>query len=81
MSTDNSEQQMTPEEEHAFYADPRNQEPQGPARRRKRPLSAPVPVRFPSDMLDAVKRAAEADDRSVSAWIRRAVERELSRSA
>ncbi len=28
-------------------------------------------------LLEDVKRAAEADDRSVSAWIRRAVEHEL----
>ncbi|WP_228266701.1 hypothetical protein [Ornithinimicrobium ciconiae] len=32
-------------------------------------------------MLEQVKQAAEADDRSVSAWIRRAVEHELSRPA
>jgi predicted transcriptional regulator len=44
-------------------------------------MSAPVPVRFPADLLEEVKRAAEADDRSVSAWIRRAVEHELSRPA
>ncbi|MGC5582898.1 YlcI/YnfO family protein [Ornithinimicrobium sp. W1679] len=80
MSTDDS-RPMTPEQEYEFYADPRNQEPQGPARRRKRPLSTPVPVRFPADLLEEVKRAAEADDRSVSAWIRRAVEHELSRPA
>lgn len=81
MSTDSPSTPMTPEQEHAYYADPNNQEPQGPPRRRKRPLAAPVPVRFPADLLEEVKRAAEADDRSVSAWIRRAVEHELSRSA
>lgn len=81
MSADNSSKKMTPEQEYEFYAEPRNQEPQGPARRRKSPLSTPVPVRFPADLLEDVKRAAEADDRSVSAWIRRAVEHELSRSA
>ena len=78
MSADNSSKQMTPEQEYEFYAEPRNQEPQGPARRRKGPLI--TPVRFPADLLENVKRAAEADDRSVSAWIRRAVEHELSRS-
>lgn len=46
MSTDNTPQSMTPEQEYEFYADPRNQEPQGPPRRRKPPLSTPVPVRF-----------------------------------
>lgn len=81
MSTDSPSTPMTPEQEHAYYADPNNQEPQGPPRRRKQPLAAPVPVRFPADLLEEVRRAAEADDRSVSAWIRRAVEHELSRSA
>lgn len=56
---------MTSEQEYEFYADPRNQQPHGPARRRRRPLSAPVPVCFPAELLDEVKRAAEADDRSV----------------
>ena len=37
----------------------------------------PVPART----LAEVKRRADADDRSVSAWIRRAVEHELSRPA
>ncbi len=80
MSADRTPE-MTADQEHEFYADPANQEPQGPARRRKRPMSTPVPVRFPADLLEDVKRAAEADDRSVSAWIRRAVEHELSRSS
>jgi len=32
-------------------------------------------------VLDEIKKPAEADDRSVSAWIRRAVEHEITRSA
>jgi len=72
---------MTPDEEYAFYADPRNQEPQGKPRRRRPRLTDPVPVRFAPDVLDEVKRRAEADDRSVSSWIRRAVEQELRRPA
>jgi predicted HicB family RNase H-like nuclease len=73
---------MTPEEEHAFYAQPENQEPQGPPRRRRvARLSAPVPVRFPPELLNEVRRAADADDRSLSSWIRLAVEHELRRSA
>ena len=65
---------MTPDEEHEFYALPDTQQPQGPARRR---LTATVPVRFPADLLEQVRSAAAAEDRSVSSWIRRAVEHEL----
>ena len=68
---------MTRAQEQEFYADPANQEPQGPARRRKAKLTELVPVRFPPDTLERVRTAADADDRSVSAWIRRAVEHEL----
>lgn len=72
---------MTPEQENAYYADPDNQTPQGPPVRRKAKLSEPVPVRFPEDLLRQVRRRAAADDRSVSNWIRRAVEHELQRSS
>ena len=67
---------MTRREEHEFYARPDNQEPQGPARRRSR-LTEMVPVRFPPETLAEVRRRAGEDDRSVSSWIRRAVEHEL----
>lgn len=70
---------MTPDEENAYYTDPDNQVPQGKPIRRKARLSAPVPVRFPEDLLTRIRQEAEADDRSLSNWIRRAVERELSR--
>jgi predicted HicB family RNase H-like nuclease len=70
--------QMTPDEEFEFYARPENQQPQGPARRR---LTATVPVRFPADLLEQVRAAAAAEDRSVSSWIRRAVESELRHPA
>lgn len=70
---------MTPEHEHAFYADPDNQVPQGPPVRRRSKLSAPVPVRFPEELLQQVRNRAAADERSVSNWIRRAVEHELAR--
>lgn len=69
---------MTPDQEYEFYAHPENQQPQGPARRR---LTATVPVRFPADLLEQVRTAAAAEDRSVSSWIRRAVERELRHPA
>jgi len=72
---------MTPEQEYEFYAQPENQEPEGPARRRQGRLSAVVPVRFPPDLLDEIRYRADADDRSLSSWIRRAVEHELRDSA
>lgn len=72
---------MTPEEEYDYYAEPENQEPQGPARRRTSRLTAMVPVRFPPELLAEVRRRAEADERSLSSWIRRAVENELRNSA
>ena len=73
---------MTPEQEHEFFARPENQEPQGPPRRREASrLSAMVPVRFPPELLAAVRRRANADDRSLSSWIRRAVEHELRDTA
>ena len=70
--------QMTPDEESEFYARPENQQPQGPGRRR---LTATVPVRFPAELLEQVRAAAAAEDRSVSSWIRRAVESELRHPA
>lgn len=72
---------MTRKQEHAFYAQPQNQAPQGAARRRREKLTEMVPVRFPPDVLNEVRRRADEDDRSVSSWIRRAVEHELGRNA
>lgn len=72
---------MTPDEEHEFYAQPENQVPLGRPRRRTAKLTAPIPVRFPPELLDKIKQRAEADDRSISSWIRRAVEHELDRPA
>lgn len=70
---------MTRDEEHEFYSRPENQTPQGPARRRRSRLTEMVPVRFPPETLAEVHRQADEDDRSVSSWIRRAVEHELER--
>lgn len=64
----------TPDAEYASYARIENQQPQGSARRR---LTATAPVRFPADLLEQVRTAAASEDRSVSSWIRRAVEHEL----
>ena len=72
---------MTPEQEYDYYAQPDNQHPQGPPRRRQSRLSEMVPVRFPPELLDEIRRRAEADDRSLSSWIRRAAEHELRNSA
>ena len=72
-----TKKKMTRTEERDFYANPDNQEPQGPARRRKGTLTELVPVRFPPETLERLRAAADADDRSVSSWIRRAVEHEL----
>ena len=72
---------MTRQQEHDYYADPDNQMPQGPARRRNSKLTELVPVRFAPETLARVRDAAGADDRSVSSWIRRAVEHELEGDA
>lgn len=55
-----------------------------PARAEGSPRPAPrftrmVPVRFEPAVLDEIRRRADDDGRSVSAWIRRAVETELKR--
>jgi hypothetical protein len=71
---------MTRQEDYDFYADPDNQTPQGPPRRRQARLTELVPVRFPAETLERVRHLAEADDRSVSSWIRRAVDHELQTS-
>jgi len=76
-----TKKKMTREEEYEFYAQPENQEPQGPARRRRSKLTEMVPVRFPPETLEEVRRRAGDDDRSVSSWIRRAVEHELDQPA
>jgi len=38
-------------------------------------------MRFSDELLAKVREQAEADDRSVSSWIRRAVAHELERNA
>jgi hypothetical protein len=70
-------EKMTRQQERDFYAEPENQEPQGAPRRRRPKLTELVPVRFPAETLHEIRRRAGEDDRSVSSWIRRAVEHEL----
>lgn len=74
-----TKKKMTPDEEHLFYEDPENQIPTGPPVRRRARLGPPVPVRFTEVLLNQVREQAAADDRSVSSWIRIAVEHELAR--
>lgn len=76
-----TETPMTPDQEYEYYAEAGNQQPQGLPQRRQPRLTAMVPVRFPPELLDEIRRRAEADDRSLSSWIRRAVEHELRNSA
>ena len=51
-----TKKKMTLEEEHAFYARPENQEPQGPLADGKSKLTEMVPVRFPPETLEEVRR-------------------------
>ena len=81
MNTKPNPKTMTPEQEYEFYAQPENQQPQGPARRRTSRLSTVVPVRFTPELLEQVRKQADLDDRSLSAWIRRAVQHELHHAA
>jgi hypothetical protein len=68
---------MTRDEQHEFYAQPENQEPQGPPSRRRSKLTELAPVRLAPETLEEIRRRAGEDDRSVSSWIRRPVEHEL----
>jgi hypothetical protein len=63
------------------YDDPAHREaaPARPRRRPDRPLTEHVPVRFPAETIAEVRRLAEADGMTVSAWIRRAVDRTVRR--
>jgi predicted HicB family RNase H-like nuclease len=73
---------MTPDEEYEFYAKSENQEPQEPAcRRSARQLTKIVPVRFSPKLLAKIENRAGSDNRSLSVWVRRAVEHELKQTA
>jgi hypothetical protein len=62
-----------------YYEGPARHEPApgAPRRRPERPLTQHMPVRFPAETIEQVRRLAEVDGMTVSAWIRRAVERTL----
>lgn len=60
------------------YADPKNRVPVGPARRRTT-KSTHVPIRFTPQLIAEVKRLAQIDRKTVSTWIRDAVEAETAR--
>lgn len=65
-----------------FYADPTNQGvATGPAIRPPRPkvLGGSIPVRFPPNLVETIKRMADTDGVTVSEWVRRAVDFELRR--
>ena len=59
MTPTNPQPPATPEEEYDFYAQPENQEPQGPPRRRSARLTAPVPVRFPPEVMEQIRQQIE----------------------
>ncbi|MDO5698884.1 MAG: CopG family transcriptional regulator [Dermatophilus congolensis] len=72
----------TAEEEYEFYADPAHQVPVDPTpyRRRKRaPMSNPVPTRYPTDLLDAIRRHADTSHVTLSTWLRQAAYEKLER--
>ncbi len=70
---------MSDDDAEAFehYDDSAGREPAlGPPRRRREHVSEQhVPVRFPAATIEAVGELVEADGMSVSAWIRRSVDR------
>ena len=72
---------MSDRDTQAFehYDEPALREPAHghPRRRPDRALTEHVPVRFPAVSIEAVRKLAEADGMTVSAWIRRAVESAL----
>lgn len=63
---------MSDQEAAEFYDEPANQRI-GTRIISRRALSSSIPVRFPPDIVDAVKALADAEGLTVSEWIRRAV--------
>ena len=65
------------DKESEFYKDPANQEPVGPARRRKTTLTEVVPIRLSTDTLERARTKADDDGRSLAAWIRELIDSAL----
>lgn len=67
-------------EAFAYYEEPSHREPApGQPRRGPKPnLTQHFPVRFSAPTIEAVRRLADDDGMTVSAWIRRAVDREVA---
>jgi hypothetical protein len=73
---------MNDQEAYEYYLDPEHLKPAGPGRKPERPaLTSMVPVRFPPEAIEAVKAVAHDEGITVSAWIRRLVQRELGTPA
>jgi len=53
-------EKMIGKQEYEHYAKAENQTPKGPACRRKQNLTEMVPVRFEADVLEEVRRRADA---------------------
>jgi hypothetical protein len=73
---------MDDQQRWEFYDDPARREPADdrPGIRRSRStLTSYVPVRFPPELIVAVRLLALEDGQSVSSWIRTAVAHELER--
>jgi len=71
---------MTDQLAAEFYAQPNNQRLGGRVVAR-RALASSIPVRFPPDIIEAVRSVADAESITVSKWIRRAVTGALSARA
>jgi hypothetical protein len=69
---------MSDEEAADFYADPANQTFDPTRVVRARPLADSLPIRFPIDLLEHVRRAADAEGVTVSEWVRQAVAEQLA---
>jgi hypothetical protein len=71
---------MTDQQAAEFYARPENQRLGGGVVSR-RALASSIPVRFPPDIVEAVRSVADVEGITVSEWIRRAVTGALSARA